>query len=209
MSEPYGAFVRLKIARPNLVRWLDAPPPHPARWTDWRGIGGRWYRPGGIEDFARAADADLAATAAEAWQRLARWPSTRAALQGLIRGGDGEAYAARRIAYDAGTQAFEGGSLFFDEGLIPLLAFLALVRGGEAFLGPDEAGIAVIHDYAFAPEADDATVAALVLGPGRSSRLLAGAERSSAVGAFQGLANAMLAVPGTLPPAVDQLDGLR
>ena len=130
-------------------------------------------------------------------------------MRGLIRGGDGDAFDARRFTYDARTREFVGGSLFFDEGLVPFLGFLALVRGSEIFLGPDDAGIAVIHDYAFAPEADDATVAALALGPGQSSRLLTGTERSSAVGAFQSIASAMLNVPGTLPPAVDQLDVIR
>lgn len=209
MSEPYGAFVRLRIARPNLLRWLDAPPANSTRWTDWRTIGGSWYRPGGIEDFARETDAALAVTCADAWQRLARWSTTREALRGLIRGGDREAFAARHIAYDTRTRTFEGGSLFFDEGLIPFLAFLALVRGSEGVLGADEAGVAVIHDYAFAPEAEDATVAALALGPGRASRLLGDAERSSAVGAFRDIASVMMTVPGTLPPPVDELDDLR
>ena len=209
MSEPYSAFVRLRITRPNLLRWLEAPPPNPVRWTDWRAIGGLWYRPNGVEDFAHATDADMAVTSVDAWQRLARWPSVREALRGLIRGGDSEAFDARRFVYDAVTHEFEGGSLFFDEGLISFVAFLALVRGSEDYLGPDEAGVAVIHDYAFAPTADDATAAALSLGPGRSSWFLAGIERSSAVGAFQSIANAMLTDPGTLPPPVDHLDSLQ
>lgn len=209
MSEPYAAFVRLRITRPNLLRWLDAPPSDPARWTDWRAIEGRWYINEPMDELAKVTDAEMAAINRDAWLRLARWPSAREALRGLIRGGDGEAFAARRITYDAENREFVGGSLLFDEGLIPFLAFLALVRGSEAVLGPNEAGVAVIHDYAIAPEAEDATVAALTLGPGCSSRLLAGTERSSAVGAFQGVAGAMMTVPGALSPPVDQLDDLR
>lgn len=209
MSQPYGAFVRLRIARPTLVRWLDAPPSNPARWTDWRVVGGSWYFSDGVMDFARATDAEVTATSRDAWLRLAPWPTAREALRGLIRGGDGEAFDARRITYDAQTREFKGGSLYFDEGLVPFLAFLALVRGSEDFLGPDDAGVAVIHDYAFAPHDQDATVCALALGPGRSSRLLAGDERSSAVGAFQDVADALLADPGKLPPPVDHLDDIR
>ena len=209
MSEPYSAFVRLRITRPNLISWLDAPPSRPDRWTDWRAIGGLWYRPNGVEDFTDATDADMAATSADAWQRLARWPSVREALRGLIRGGDSDAFETRRLVYDESMREFEGGSFYFDESLVSFIAFLALVRGSEDHLGPDEAGVAAIHDYTFAPAADDATAAALSLGPGRSSGLLLGAERVSAVGAFQGIANAMLADPAKLPPHVDLLDDLQ
>lgn len=209
MSEPYGAFTRLRITRPNLLRWLDAPPSNPARWVDWRHIGGRWYINEPMDELAKVTDEEMARINQDAWLRLARWPSAREALRGLIQGADNDAFGARRITYDTETHEFVGGSLFFDEGLIPFLGFLALVRGSETFLGPHDAGIAVIHDYTFAPEAEDATVAALALGPGRSSRVLAETEWPSAVGAFQSIANAMLADRETLPPPVDQLDDLR
>ena len=209
MSEPYGAFVRLRITRANLVQWLDAPPSDPARWTDWRRIGGRWYIDGPMDEFAKVDDRGMAAINRDARARTARWGSVREALPGLIRGGSSGAFEARRITYDPVRCEFDAGSLFFDEGLIPFLAFLALVRGSEDFLGTDGSGIAVIHDYAFAPAEDEATVAALTLGPGKSSRLMSEGERSSAVGAFQEVADVMLADPGKLPPPVDQLGEIR
>ena len=209
MSEPYAAFVRLQTARSDLVRWLDAPPADPARWTDWRIIEGRWYIDEPMDELAKVTDEGMAAINHDAWQRVARCASAREALWALMRGGNSQAFEARRCTYDAGTREFVAGSLFFDEGLIPFLAFLALARGSEDFLGADGSGVMVIHDYTFAPDDDDATVAALTLGPGKGSRLMTGSERSSAVGAFQSVANLMLADPNKLPPPVDQLDEIR
>jgi hypothetical protein len=63
--------------------------------------------------------------------------------------------------------------------------------------------------YTFAPKEEEATVAALTLGLGKSSRLLAGDELASVVGAFQSIADVMLADLEKLPSPVDQLDELR
>ena len=38
MSEPDGAFLKLRIARPDLVRWLDSPTAPASRWLDWRAL---------------------------------------------------------------------------------------------------------------------------------------------------------------------------
>ena len=207
MSEPYGAFVRLQIARPALVRWLDAPPPNPARWTDWRDIGGRWYLTGGVGDLEAATDADMAGYTGEARAVLAQCASTRDAFRGLIR--ESDTAGTRHISYDPAARGFVAGTLFYDENLVALLAFLALTRGSEDFLGPDEAGVVVIHDYVFASDGEGVTVAALALGLGQSSHVLAKDERASAVGAFQGIADAMLSHPDKPPVPVDQLDDLR
>jgi hypothetical protein len=206
MSEPYAAFMRLYIARPTLVSWLDAPPPDPARWGDWRDIGGRWYVGSRIQDLAEAPDADVATLCAEARSLLAHWPSNRTALRGLLR--EGEAAETRHFAYDPEARTFVAGTLLYDENLIPFLAFLALARGAEAALGADGGGVAAIHNYVFG-DADGPTLAALGFGPGPASRLLAGAERTEAARAFQEIADAMLAEPHRLPVPVDQLDDLR
>ena len=54
MSEPDGAFLKLRIARPDLVRWLDSPPAPASRWLDWRSIGGQWYFADGPEEIVKA-----------------------------------------------------------------------------------------------------------------------------------------------------------
>jgi hypothetical protein len=43
MSEPYSAFIKLRMTRPKLVGWLNARPPSASMWTDWRSLylGGR------------------------------------------------------------------------------------------------------------------------------------------------------------------------
>ena len=75
MSEPYGAFVRLHVARADLVHWLETSPPDPARWTDWRDLGGRWCLDDGAEELAQATAEEMATYAREAGERLARWPT--------------------------------------------------------------------------------------------------------------------------------------
>lgn len=207
MSERYGAFMRTRVARPTVVRWLEAPPADPARWTDWRAIGGSWYFLERISTLAEASEAEVADTLASAQALIAPFPTARAALRGLIQ--PGEATAARHITYDTATGEFVAGTLFYEEGLVPFLAFLALARGLADVLGPDDTGVVVIHDYVFAPDEEEATAAALALGPGNTSRVLAEAESAPAVEVFRAVVDAMLADPGTLPPAIDQLDELR
>ncbi len=206
MSEPYGAFVKLRIARSDLARWLDMPPADPARWTDWREIGGQWYFGDGVKDFSEATDEEMSTRTAEARELLSHCSSVRDALRALIQ--DDSSHNAIRIAYDSDTGEFVAVTLFFDENLIPILAFLALVRGSEDWIGAAGSGVALIHDFVFAPS-EEATIAALALGPSRSSRLLTGDDRKSAVATFQSIADTMLSNPDGPPLPVDQLDDLH
>lgn len=205
MSQPYSAFMQVRIARGNLVRWLDEPVPDPGRWADWRSIGGAWYLPGGVGDLADATVADMGENLAKARAWLARYGSNRAALRGFTSTRDAAAF--RRFTYDPATTDFVAGTLFYDESLISFVAFLTMVRGIADHLAPGDRGLAVIHDYAF-PEDDDVS-AALALGPRGTSRLLVGEEREGAVTAFQPIADAMLADHEQPPPPEDQLGNLR
>jgi hypothetical protein len=206
MSEPYGAFVRLHVARADLVRWLETSPPDPARWTDWRDLGGRWCLDDGAEELAQATAEEMATYAREAGERLARWPTVRAAFRGLFE--HCEAANTRHITYDCVEQEFVAGSWMYDENLIAFLAFLTLVRGAEDALGPDGTGVAVIHDYVFSPAEAEAT-AAMRLGPGKASRLLGEDEQASAVAVFQAMMDGILADLEDPPLFVDQLDEIR
>jgi hypothetical protein len=38
MSEPYSAFIKGRMTRPELVGWLNASPPSTSMWTDWRSL---------------------------------------------------------------------------------------------------------------------------------------------------------------------------
>ena len=206
MSEPYGAFVKLQIARSDLARWLDTPPADPARWTDWREIGGQWHFSDGVKDLSEATGEEMSARTAEAGELLSQCSSVRDALRAFIHGDS--SHNAIRSAYDSDTGEFVAVTLFFDENLVPILAFLALVRGSEDWIGAAGHGVALIHDFVFAP-GDEATIAALAVGPRRSSRLLTGDDRKNTVAAFQNIADAMLSDPDGPPPLVDHLDELR
>lgn len=207
MSEPYAAFVKLRIARPSLIRWLDARPQPASRWHDWREIGGRWYIGKGTPDIRDIPESDLAGTVADSDQQMAGTASNRAAIKNLVSGTDPP--VAKRISYDAATHDFIAGTLFFSENLADIIQALAFIRGAADALGPDEYGIAVIHDYVFGRGDDpDATVAAIRLEPNGASSFLNATEKQAAAGVFQPVADEMTSLPETAP-AIDQLDMLR
>lgn len=205
MSEPDSAFVKLRIERARLVAWLDAPTPRATRWRDWREIGGQWYLEGGVPNLNDVSDAGLAKRLEECDGTLSGLPTNRAALRALLD--TGEAPALRRISYDPQTRDFVAGNLIYDENLIGFLAFLTVARGAAAFLGPEDHGVAVIHNYVFGGETERVTLAALRLGPGGTSSFLSQAERGSAAGAFQSIADEMMS--DVEPKAIDQLDALK
>jgi len=204
MSEPDGAFLKLRIARPDLVRWLDSPPAPASRWLDWRSIGGQWYFADGPEDIRSVSVVQLLRTIAECDATLGRAATNRRALRGILDAAEAPEF--RQAAYDPGTQDFVAGTLTYSENLNDFIVFLAIARGAAAFLAPDGHGIAVIHNYLWGGEDEQITQAALRLGPGNQSGFMDEAEGRSAGGAFQALAEQMLA--GGRPP-VDELDGLR
>lgn len=204
MSEPDGAFLKLRIARPDLVRWLDAPPARASGWVDWRDIGGQWYFDAGPEELRGISMMRLLRTMAECDAILARSATNRQALRGILNAA--ETPEIRHAAYDPGTQDFVAGTLTYSENLNDFIAFLALARGAAAFLAPDGHGIAVIHNYLWGDEDEQITQAALRLGPGNASGFMDEAEGRSAGGAFQALADQML--DQTRPP-MDELDSLR
>ncbi|MEH3144304.1 MAG: hypothetical protein PGN34_02905 [Methylobacterium frigidaeris] len=207
MTEPLSAFLKLTIDRPDLVRWLDAPTPDPARWSDWRDIGGEWYL-SADRSLATISEAELSESCEAAGSILGVGNSwgihNRAALRRLLHGSPPECC---RIAYDAETRTFLAGTLLFDENLYSFLAFLTLARGAADCLGLEGRGVAVINDYVFGP-AEDAT-AALELGPAGRSRLLPQGSRGDAVAVFQPLANELMTETDDPPDPVDQLDELR
>lgn len=204
MSEPDGAFLKLRIARPDLVRWLDSPPARASGWLDWRSIGGQWYFDGGPQEIRSISMMQLVRTMAECDAMLARAGTNRQALRGILNAA--EAPQIRHAAYDPRTQDFVAGTLTYSENLNDFIVFLAIARGAAAFLAPDGHGIAVIHNYLWGGEDEQITQAALRLGPGNASGFMDEAEGRSAGGAFQALADQML--DQTRPP-VDELDSLR
>lgn len=204
MSEPDGAFLKLRIARPDLVRWLDSPPAPASRWLDWRGIGGQWYFDGGPQDIQTVPVIQLLRTIAECDATLGRAATNRQALRGILDAAEAPEF--RLAAYDPGTHDFVAGTLTYSENLNDFIAFLAIARGAAAFLAPAGHGIAVIHNYLRGGEDEQITQAALRLGPGNRSGFMDEAEGRSAGGAFQALAEQMLA--GRRQP-IDELDSLR
>ncbi|MGO4124603.1 hypothetical protein AB4Z01_09380 [Inquilinus sp. YAF38] len=204
MSEPDGAFLKLRIARPDLVRWLDAPPARASGWVDWRDIGGQWYFDAGPEELRGISMMQLVRTMAECDAILARSATNRQALRGILNAA--ETPEIRHATYDPGTRDFVAGTLTYSENLNDFIVFLAIARGAAAFLAPDEHGIAVIHNYLWGDEDEQITQAALRLGPGSASGFMDEAEGRSAGGAFQALADQML---DQARPPLDELDTLR
>jgi hypothetical protein len=204
MSEPDGAFLKLRIARPDLIRWLDAPPARASGWVDWRDIGGQWYFDAGPEELRGISMMQLLRTMAECDAILGRAATNRQALRAILNAS--EAPEIRHAAYHPDTQDFVAGTLTYSENLNDFIVFLAVARGAAAFLAPDGHGIAVIHNYLWGDADEQITQAALRLGPGNASGFMDEAEGRSAGGAFEALAEQMLA-GGRTP--VDELDTLR
>jgi hypothetical protein len=203
MSEPLSAFFKLRIDRASLVRWLDTPVVLASQWRDWREIGGRYYN-NGVQDIRDYSDADLASTIAKADSSLSRFRHNRAAVRDIMS--SAEAPHVMRASYSTDTRDFIAGSLTYSENLIDYIFFYAVVRSAATFLGPQDYGIAVIHNYVWGR--DHTTHSAMRLGPGVHATFMSENERASAGGVFLEMADEMLRDKD--PPAViDELDGLK
>jgi len=199
MSEPQAAFLMLRINREDLIRWLDSPVPSVASWSDWRNIGGSW---GGLGNLKDASDDDLRKQISACDASLAGHKN-RVILDVLLQS---EVPHLRCVAFDGSRSEFIAGSLLCWENLSVLIMFLTLARGAANFFRPGDYGIAVAHNYIGAGS-ELKTQAALRLGPGARSEFMADAHKASAVGAFQSIADGMMANPPPTP--VDDLKSLR
>lgn len=189
MSEPYSALLRLKISHHDLSRWLAAPVPSSSRWSDWRGISGQWRMENG-QYLASCSDEALDHLLADCQALLARYPDNRAALKAFLA--SAQAGNIQIAAYDRTATHFVAGSLTYSESLYDLIAFLAVARGAADFLKGGDEGVALIHDYLWAEEGEQETVAAIGLaGPGES-RFLSSADLDAATEPFETLVEAML-----------------
>jgi hypothetical protein len=207
MSEPDAAFFKLRIDRPQLIPWLDSPVPPASRWTDWRNIGGQYYFDG-VQDIKDVSERQMADRIFRSDRALRRYATNRDAVRAILK--TAEAPYLKRAVYQADTQDFVAGSLTYAENLIPYMVFYAVVRGAEAFLGADGYGIAVIKNYVWGDAEDRKAQSALRLGPGARSEFMTEAERESAGGAFQSIADEMLSQePAHPPPVIDELDTLK
>ena len=200
MSEPQAAFLRLRINRGDLIRWLDSPIPSAASWSDWRNIGGSW---GGLGNLKEASDDELRKQISQCDASLARHKN-RVILDVLLQSAVPHQ---RCVAFDAGRSEFVAGSLLCWKNLSVLIMFFTLTRGAANFFKPNDYGITVAHDYTSAPGSESKTQAALSLGPGATSEFMSDAGKASAAGAFQAIADAMMANPPPTP--VDDLKSLR
>lgn len=204
MSEPDAAFLKLRIARADLIRWLDAPVPLASSWADWRSIGGQWYFDG-VQALKDVSEQKMSSEIADCDAQLRRFSSNREALAGLLSD-DGEAPQLRRIVYQAATQDFIAGTLTYSENLRDFMVFLTVARGAAAFLDAQGYGIVLIHNYLFGSGDEQISQAALRLGPGAKSEFMDEAAQPGAAGAFQPIVDAM--IRENAQPS-DELDSLK
>jgi hypothetical protein len=162
--------------------------------------GRRYYNHGGVQDFADYSNADMADAIARSDANLSRFRDNRTAVWDIMR--SAEAPHLMRASYRTDTRDFVAGSLTYAENLIDYIVFYAVVRSAATFLGPDDYGVAVIHNYVWGR--DRTTHSALRLGPGVRAAFMA----ASAGGVFLEMAEEMMRDQN--PPAViDELDGLK
>jgi hypothetical protein len=206
MSEPISAFVKLRIDRPKLVQWLDAPVALASRWTDWRDMGGQYYSGGDDKDLKDFSNVEMAAKIAECDGILRRCRDNRFALKSVLRTAEAPQY--KRASYRTETRDFMAGSLTYAENLINFVVFYAIVRGVEEFFAPDDYGVAVLHDFVWGEPEEHVTHSAVRLGPGARSGFMHADEMASASGAFQAIADEMLS-QDSKPPEIDELDSLK
>jgi hypothetical protein len=115
MSEPFAAFLKLRIDRPKLVRWLNAPVESPSRWEDWRNIGGQYYGSDGVKELRDFSDFEMAEYMAECGARLRHYGDNRSALRAIMSTADEPPF--KRASYRTGTGEFIAGSLTYGENL--------------------------------------------------------------------------------------------
>lgn len=205
MSEPESVFVKLKISREALTRWLHAKPSPATRWQDWRTIGGEWYLGRGHGPLADASDDALESILRGADDRLARFSSNRELL-GMLLIHSAEAPELWLSAFDQGGENFVAGSLTYSENLEDFIVFLALARGVADYLGPADHGHAIVHNYIWGSEEEQETTAALQMLPSGESRLLPDAEQPEVAAIFLPVADALM--EGQLPPGFCDRDEL-
>lgn len=208
MSEPLAAFIKLHIARDRLIDWLARTVLPASRWGDWREIGGQYYFTGGVRDIADVPAAELARSVDEADGELRRYATYRDGL-GAILGSAEEPYM-HRLQWRAEASELVAGSLTYSENLTDYLVFYAIARGVEAVLGPDDRGIAVLHNYLWGSPGDRVAHSALRMGPGATSSFLAPADVTSAGGIVEAIGLEMIPPDASQPPApIDDLDQLQ
>ena len=106
MSEPYAAFVKLRIDRPKLVRWLNAPIASPTRWEDWRKMGGQYYSEGGVKELSDYSDSGMLHCLAECDARLSGCRDNRSALRAIMETANPPEL--KRASYRADTRRRRG-----------------------------------------------------------------------------------------------------
>jgi hypothetical protein len=203
VSEPFAAFVKLRIDRPKLVQWLDSPVPRAVQWTDWRNMGGQYYTDDGVKDLRDFSDSEIAEKVTECDARLRNYRDNRSALQDILSTADMPQF--KRASYRADTWEFIAGSLTYAENLAEFITFYSVVRAVETLLEDGDGGIALIHDFLH----DLATDSAMRLGPGGRSEFMSSSEMSGAGDAFQEIADEMLRDSTAPPVLIDELDSLR
>jgi len=205
MSEPESAFVKIKIGREALTRWLDAKPSSATRWHDWRAIGGEWYLGRGHGPLADASDDALENILRGADGRLAHFSSNRELL-GMLVVHSAEAPELWLAAFEEGGENFVAGSLTYSENLEDFIVFLALARGVADYLDAADHGYAIVHNYIWGSEEDQGSTAVLEMSPSGESRLLSEAEQPEVAASFLPVVDALM--DAQLPPGFSVRDEL-
>jgi hypothetical protein len=208
MSEPLAAFAKFRIDRARLLRWLSEPVAPASKWSDWRQIGGKYYFTGGVRDIADIAAAELADKVSEADGELGSFATYRSALRSVLD--SAEAPYMKRAQYLPEMGELVVGSLAYSENLTAYISFYAIMRGVEAVLGPDDYGIAVIHNYFWGSASDRVPHSAMPMGPGAASTFLRQGDVTSAGGIIEAIAQEMVPPGASQPPVpIDELDRLK
>ncbi len=190
MSEPLSAFLKLRISRPNLERWLNAPVPMASRWNDWRAIGGRWYLEGGDADFGVASDRVVANVLADCDAVLRSMAYNRNALQMILNGTKPD--FGRIAGFNRAGTEFVAGVVLYAENLTAFIVFLTIARGAADFLGLGEEGIALIHNYIWGDDEEHDSVAGLRLEPSGRSIFMDRMQQMSASAVFEPIISFMM-----------------
>ena len=205
MSEPESAFVKFKIGREALTRWLDAKPSPATRWHDWRAIGGEWYLGRGHGPLADASDDALDGILQDADARLAHVADNRELL-GMLVVHSAEAPELWLATFEQGAENFVAGSLTYSENLEDFIVFLALARGVADYLDGADHGHAIVHNYLWGSEEDQGSTAVLEMLPSGVSRLLPEVEQPEVAASFVPVVDALM--DAQLPPGFAVRDEL-
>lgn len=197
MSEPDSAFMKFRISRATLVRWLDAPPSRASRWSDWRAISGQWYTDGKTT-LAEAAEPVVADIVQDADTEIARFTDNRQFVRRLLNdpnrlGDPGDPDDQLQIAaFDDHGEYFLAGTIEYSQNLIDIIVFLAIARGAADYFDASDHGVAIVHNFIWGGESDEAEVAALRLLPSGESRLLPKTEYRTIVPIFRPIVDALV-----------------